>query len=729
MHEKPVNPMPKNLMFALDIGTRNVVGVLSRREGERYIVVDHAMKPHPDRAMLDGQIHDIQKVTEIVRSVVETLEERNGYQLEQAAIAAAGRALKTARAEIEAELDVTKEIDKAETDRLEMQAIQRAQELLSEVSGEYYCVGYSVINYYLDGSIILNPLGHRGSKLSVEIIATFLPHIVVDSLYAVLQKAGLEVMNLTLEPIAAINVAIPKNLRLLNLALVDVGAGTSDIAISKDGAVVSYGMVASAGDKLTEQIAQTHLMDFNRAEALKLELSRGNMCTFSDILGMTHTVESASILAELDEKINALAHAVAEDILELNHKPPSAIFCIGGGSQIPGFTEKLAAAVGLQKERVVIKTVNQLDQVDFDCEALEGPEFITPIGIGVTAFEEREQDFIQVTVNETSIRLFNSKPLQVSDALILTGYSARKLISERGESYEITVDGEKREIKGEYGEPAKIFVNGILAALDTKIGNKDQIRIMSAEKGKQKVLHLGDVIGKSRSLRLNGHEVPVVDYIRVNGVNRTDEYKVEPGDCIETIGVKTAKALAERVELDLSAFVFIKRGAVLRGADIVEPGDELTYRKRLSGDAPVEADDEKTEAATSYTENDIENDIEDDGSLSMPAEEAVENDETFELVREPASAANAMNRQPDDSEEDGAADLADAPPYIDVLVNGSAVRIPRTKKEMVFVDVFDCIDFDLSKPKGILELKLNTERARYTDVLHTGDVIEIQWKN
>ncbi len=82
-------------------------------------------------------------------------------------------------------------------------------------------------------------------------------------------------VNMTLEPIAALNVAIPRDLRMLNLALVDVGAGTSDIAITKGGTVVAYAMVPTAGDEISEAIAQHFLVDFKTAEQVKLAVSSG----------------------------------------------------------------------------------------------------------------------------------------------------------------------------------------------------------------------------------------------------------------------------------------------------------------------------------------------------------------------------------------------------------------------------------------------------------------------
>lgn len=664
---KRLNPMPKNLMFALDIGTRSVVGILSKKEGDKYVVVDHEMMAHPDRAMFDGQIHDIWKVTEVVKVVVERIESRNGFKLEQAAIAAAGRSLKTERAMVDMEIDVTKEIDKSLTDSVDMQAIQKAQKNLSAAEtslSEYYCVGYSVVGYYLDQSMILNPIGHRGNILSVEIIATFLPHIVVDSLYSVVHKAGLEVMNLTLEPIAAINVAIPKNLRLLNLALVDVGAGTSDIAISREGSVVSYGMVSLAGDEITEKLAQTYLLDFNMAESLKVELMNKDQHEFVDILGLKHKLSTNEIMKEIDMTIKTITKEIANNMLELNKKAPSAVFCIGGGSQIPNFTEYLAEALGLSKERVVIKSVDQLDILSFETSHLHGPEFITPIGIGVTAFEERDQDFIQVNVNETAIRLFNTKPLHVSDALILTGYNARSLISERGESYSVTVDGFEKIIRGDYGEPAKILVNGALSALDTRINHKDQVVVIPALKGGKRKIHLKEVVSLGSSIYLEGQEIRCVEAISVNGTHRTGDYILSENDIVETIGVKTAKDLFELVELDSSRFTLYNGETPLDEEDVIRFGEKYHYRKREHQSVQSES---------------VPHSIEDE--------------------------------------------------QLHVIINGEPIVITKNSSEVVFVDVFNHIDFDLTKPRGILNLKLNGERAKYTDLLKHGDIIDIHWKN
>ena len=84
-----------NTIFALDIGTRTVVGVLARGSADRDLleIIDMEVMEHSDRSMFDGQIHDIPKVTEVVRQVKTSLETRNNCRLQHVSVAAAGRGL------------------------------------------------------------------------------------------------------------------------------------------------------------------------------------------------------------------------------------------------------------------------------------------------------------------------------------------------------------------------------------------------------------------------------------------------------------------------------------------------------------------------------------------------------------------------------------------------------------------------------------------------------------
>ena len=675
-----------NYIYSLDIGTRNVVGMIGKMENEQFTVIDYEIQSHPERAMFDGQIHDINRVAKVVKSVTLTLEKRNEIELKEVAIAAAGRALKTKDVTVEREMDYGKIINQDLIDNIEMEGIQKAQDILDEESNirtRYYCVGYTSKLYYLDGALIKSPLDHRGTELKVDIIATFLPHIVVDSLYTVIDKADLEVINLTLEPIAAINVAIPDKLRMLNLALVDIGAGTSDIALTKAGSIISYGMVASAGDTITDQLVQEYLLDFDIAEQLKIDLSYKDEITFEDIVGISHTKTRDEILELLDETLNGLSKRIAEEIIVKNGKKPSAVFCIGGGCQVPGFTDKLAKVLDIKTDRVTIKGVENITKVDFLKEELFGPEYITPVGIGFNGVLEKEKDFLQVSVNGKKIRLFNSKKLSVSHALILVGFHAKKLLAQRGKSVNFIIDGKKEIILGDYGESANIYINGVLSNLDTKIKNRDSIYVEDAIQGQPKERKISEYVDINSKIFLNNKVIDKVTNFTVNGENVSLNYTIKDGDVVETNEIRTLKDLCNREELVFSDYEFFRGDETLEKESQIKMNDQIIM--------------ETINNSKLNNEYKIEEKVAGDHQSKKQSNEKEKEDKNHDLKSYYFS------------------------------VNEETIEV-KSKKDLIFVDIFEYIDFDLKTPKGILDLRLNGNRAKYTDYLKDGDIIEIKWR-
>ena len=276
-----------SLVYALDIGTRSIIGVAGRVVDERLEVLAIEKEEHGRRAMLDGQIEDIEQVAKVARRVTGRMEAKLGCQLSRVCVAAAGRALRTEKGRFAMDLPQVTRIDSDLIAQLESGAVTDAEENLS--TGEdsrrrFYLVGYTVSSYLLDRYPLTSLKDHNGQQLEAEVVATFLPSEVVESLYTVMEAAGLEVASLTLEPIAALNAVIPADLRLLNLVLADIGAGTTDIAVCRDGAVVGYTMATTAGDEITEALMRQYLVDFATAERMKMQLSEPTI-TYRDVLG------------------------------------------------------------------------------------------------------------------------------------------------------------------------------------------------------------------------------------------------------------------------------------------------------------------------------------------------------------------------------------------------------------------------------------------------------------
>lgn len=629
-----------DLVFALDIGTRTVIGVVGFYEGNEFKVIDIEVVEHKNRAMIDGQVHDVGEVADAAMMVKENLEKRLGLTLENVSIAAAGRSLRTKQIHVERVVDSRKEIDANTVGSLEIEGIRRAQgEFEEELSEDedvlYYCVGYTVINYYLNNYIMSSLIGHKGKTIGADILATFLPHTVIDSLYSVMNRVGLRVTNLTLEPIAAINIAIPKNIRLLNLTLVDIGAGTSDIAITQNGSIVAYAMVPMAGDEITEVICQKYLLDFNTAEKVKIAIN-GQVAevSFTDIIGINHT-EKVEVLKELIEpSVKKLADTITDKILEYNKKAPSAVFLVGGGSQVWGLGEMIAENLKLPKERVAVRKIDSVINVNMKGKNDAGPEYITPLGIALNSYEREGQDFLSVTVNGDRVRLFNVREQTVGDALLLAKVSPEELIPKKGRNLNFILNGEDKTVSGEYGMAAEIYLNGNLSSLQEVLNPGDEIIIKSAATGADASISVMNIIEY-----YNGDKVKVI----VNGNVSKPDYSIHEGD---------------RVDVGL-----------------------------LNGDKHNEK------------------------SLDEILYEEVEELEVMDHVDEKIEEITAERKN-----------------GITVVVNGQPIFLEGEQKNFIFIDIFNFIQFDINNKQGNIVLKLNGNRAAYTDILNENDVIDMFWE-
>lgn len=476
----------QELIYALDIGTRSVIGMLGTVVDGRVQIRAIEKQLHPKRAMMDGQIEDIAQVAQIVRTVTDRLEETSGCKLARACVSAAGRALRTERGHTERSLPAPQPVDQQLVAQLEAAAVSEAEKALHDMedSGQrMLLVGYTVTRYSLDGYPLTSLLGHTGRVLEADVVATFLPGGVIDSLYAVMRQAGLEVASLTLEPIAALNAAIPPDLRLLNLCLVDIGAGTSDIAICRDGSVVGYTMATVAGDEITEALMREYLVDYQTAEQMKEGLSGGGSLQFTNILGLEQSCTVDEVETALTPTVELLAREIAQRVLALNGSAPSAVFLAGGGSKLPTLQEKVADALDMDLRRVAIAGGHFKNTVCSDTLTLEDPEYTTPLGIAVSAGLGLISDSCQVLLNGTPAKLFRSGSLTAMELLMMNGYTYADLLGRSGKPLVLQVDGRRTVFHGEPPIPARLRINGADAQPSFVVHAGDQVEFTPAAAG------------------------------------------------------------------------------------------------------------------------------------------------------------------------------------------------------------------------------------------------------
>ena len=499
-------------IFALDIGTRSIVGVLGREEGGRFRVLDIEKEPHGRRAMLDGQIEDIAQVAAVAKTVVERLEARQHIRLQRVCVAAAGRALRSARASFTMEFAEPRQADDELVNQLESGAVSAAEGAVSGGGeGGFYMVGYTASQYRLDGYPLSTLHGHRGRVMEVDVVATFLPREVVDSLYTVVARTGLEVSSLTLEPIASLNAAIPVDIRLLNLVLVDIGAGTSDIAVCRSGSVAGYTMATVAGDEVTELLMKQLLVDFQTGEALKMGIGGQGPLRYTDILGIAHECTSEQLIELTAPAVKVLAEEIADKVIELNGGPPSAAFLAGGGSKLYGLRAAVAQALGMDDMRVAIAG-NHFEKNAFSDEyALNDPEYSTPLGIAVSAALGMINDSYVVTLNGAPAKLFRSGTLTIRDVLLMNGSNYGELMGRTGSNLSFTLNGERQFFRGTPGTPPIIRLNGEEAELGAVVHAGDSVVFVPAKAGVNASRTLAEALGESfpGSVFVNGEPKPL----------------------------------------------------------------------------------------------------------------------------------------------------------------------------------------------------------------------------
>jgi cell division protein FtsA len=704
-------------IFALDIGTRKITGLIMTPTGEGYDIRAARSIEHATRAMIDGQIHDIEAVAQTIKSVKQALEEELGIKLEQAAVAAAGRALQTCRGESVRERQHMGEMTADEVRAMEAEAVQHAQMTLAQSeagvkdSGNYFCVGYSVIRYRLEDQEIGSLIGQTGHRAAVEVIATFLPRVVVDSLYSSLKRAGLSVYSLTLEPIAALSVAIPSSMRLLNLALVDIGAGTSDIAIVKAGNIFGYAMVPMGGDELTEALASQYLLDFNQAERIKRQLSTAERVSFDDILNNHLDLPAAEVKQSLVPLIKEIAAAIARHILELNQKSPAAVMCVGGGSLTPGLTAALAEALEMPAARVGIKTRESIAHITGEFDFLSGPQGVTPLGIAFNSINHPPLPLIKVSVNGQETALWNAGKTNLMQALLSSGITLTNIYGRPGLGKTIEVNGRLKIFKGQMGTAPVIRCNGAEASLETIIGEGDIITFAKGQDGSDAHVTAKDLVNwEAGFVYVNGEKIDLVPMVTVDGrALKADEpipdrarVKIENHNQLTYIltqaGVGNHRLREEEYRYFLNDQEMITRwlpirvtlnGEPARLTETVNPGSRIEYD--LLAEQP--------------TVKDIVN-------LSPLKINITVNDKPLTLAASRRTVI--MNGQP--ARED------------QTITQGAHLEIDHEQTGCILSDIFRTFDFKTSEAKTRLVLEVDGQPAGYTTPIGEGSCVRIFWE-
>ncbi|MDR1205471.1 MAG: pilus assembly protein PilM [Peptococcaceae bacterium] len=705
--------MEDKSIFVIDIGTRTVIALLARMANDRLVVDRMIMKEHQSRSMLDGQIHLVDQVSVVVKELLDMITEASGQKPSAVAVAAAGRTLRTARGSASYRLPMSVVLTQEQVLPVTLEAVYEAQKTLPSkgrvpLSQQYYCVGYSVVSQSLDGAGLGSLIGQRGQEPQVDVVATFLPRIVVDSLQTVIQSAGLELINMTLEPIAVSNLVLNPSMRNLNLALVDIGAGTSDIAICSENSISAFGMVAMAGDEITEKISDHYLLDFNEAEKAKRLINDHEEIEAVDVLGLRQVLKKEDIMKVLEPTVDELADAIAKQILELNAKPPQAVLLVGGGSLTPGLRSSLIRALNLPESRVGIQQADRLPNIENLSPEFHGPNFITVLGIAYSALMQPSAGVTNVEVNDVPVRILNLSKNNVAEALINGGLNLRDIYGHPGQAVTFELNGQVRSIPGKSGKPGEIYLNGEAVDFIDPVKEGDKIRFVPGEKGEDAAATakdlldtipmqctLNDDVPIPLSVELRDEYGPVEsDRMIVDGGKYTLESKETVRDVLVRQNMEAYLGFVlvngENYALEKKAIIR-KNGTESAMDEALLPGDHifygppevLTVRDFMTAEYPAPLE------------------------VTVNGEKIVFNDVQIRVNGQDAGREATVKA-------------------------GDILEFHHGKKgyEPILVDIFTKVNFDHKNPppdKNQLVFLVNGEEKQYTYVLQPGDNIILGW--
>lgn len=364
---------PENILLALDIGTEFVKAVIAEKTNDDNLNIIGVGKEHQNMGnMYAGAIADIQAVVSTCEKALSRAEEMAGVVSKTCVVGIAGELIKGNTRTVRYK---RKDSNKPITDNEMQQIIQKVQEKAGEQAKqeialetdnpevEVRLINSAIVSLSIDGYKVSNPIGFKGSDLMIQFYTAFAPLVHISAIEKVCAELNLDLLAVAVEPFAVCRACLGNELESNFSAIVmDIGGGTTDIAVVDDGGVEGTKMFGIGGRSFTHQIANRTGLDYDTAEAVKLQIGGVSL----DQLTLMHRDETVAeaerrneiqtILStpERAKKINEAISdnievwlggvAVALEDFPLIEALPTKILLCGGGAGLSALQEKLATS-------------------------------------------------------------------------------------------------------------------------------------------------------------------------------------------------------------------------------------------------------------------------------------------------------------------------------------------------------------------------------------------------
>lgn len=335
----------EHYVVGLDIGTEFVKALVAKvskdNSSAEIIGVGRAHQGLTD--IQAGAIADIASVVENCDQALNAAEQQAGISVRSAVIGIAGELVKGTTTTVKiSRREAGKPLDLVEMEKIiklvqERAEIKAKKQLATELGGKdvgIKLVNSALVSITIDGYPVTNPIGFQGKDVIIQLYTAFAPLIHIGALEKTAEELDLDLLAVAAEPFAVARSVIgDKQGSNFDAILMDVGGGTTDIAVVSDGGVQGTKMFGIGGRAYTHSVERDLGIEFSQAEQLKLGLASGKV----------PSQKEAQVKAALDKTLKVWASGVElalGEFTKLDNLPHKLYLC-GGGSSLEGLVDKL----------------------------------------------------------------------------------------------------------------------------------------------------------------------------------------------------------------------------------------------------------------------------------------------------------------------------------------------------------------------------------------------------
>ena len=385
---------PLTACTSLDVGTEFAKALVFEIGDDRHGTVRGVGKKRQGLAhMQSGTVADISAVVDNCSVALQEAEEMAGFRPSQVVIGIAGELVKGfTTVHDQQRTRAEQPISESELGKLiegvQREAMRAAERSVTWETGlpsvEVRLVHAAVVGCWIDGYAVTNPVGFQGRNVRIAIFDAFAPLVHLGALQTVAARLDLELIAVVAEPYAVARVLDSEQVRQGGALFIDVGGGTTDVALVRQGGIEGTRMFALGGRAFTKSIADRLDLPFPRAEALKVDYARG--------IAGEREEDVRRIVAD-DVAVWAAGVELVLEELGGSDQLPGRIHLCGGGSRLPEIRAALAAESFwrhlpfARPPEVGLLNPDQIETIRDATDLLVDQQDVTPMGLAYQAIE------------------------------------------------------------------------------------------------------------------------------------------------------------------------------------------------------------------------------------------------------------------------------------------------------------------------------------------------------